>query len=143
MKYLPFLAVLVLFFIGCKKNDSQFDEIKAELIDLVETNWVLYKSDEIPSVVQNGIRFPIISFGKDGFGVKSSCNHMGAEMELTSSLFNFKDFHTTYLACHGKTLLIEGYFHKLVDTNISYKYSNGILYLFKDDEMIGSFKRID
>jgi len=110
---------------------------------LVETNWVLYKSEEIPSVVQNGIRFPIISFGKDGFGVQSSCNHMGAEMELTNSLFNFKSFRTTYLSCHGKPLLIEGYFYELVDTNIFCKYNKGILYLFKDDKLIGSFKRID
>lgn len=143
MKNLPLLAVLMLLFIGCKKKESHFDEIEGESIDLIETNWVLYKSDEIPMVVLNGASFPIISFGKDGFGVKSSCNHMGAEMVLTSSLFNFKSFHTTYVACHGKPLFIERFFHGLKGTNIFYKYSNGILYLFKDDKLIGSFKRIN
>ncbi|WP_262713851.1 hypothetical protein [Sphingobacterium cavernae] len=37
-KNLPLLDVIVLFFVGCNKNEYQFDEIEGGSIDLVETN---------------------------------------------------------------------------------------------------------
>jgi|GEM_PF-6258107 len=68
---------------------------------------------------------------------------MGAEMELTSSFFNFNNFQTTYLACSREPFKIESYFYDLVNSDISYKYNNVILHLFNGRDMIGSFKRLD
>jgi|GEM_PF-6240869 len=41
MKYLPLLTIFLLFIVGCKKNDVQFDEIEGETNDLVETKWAI------------------------------------------------------------------------------------------------------
>lgn len=141
MKYIT--LILVLLFINCKKNNNDFDIIQGEYIDLTDTKWSIFESNVIQIINKDGVKYPIIWFKSEGFGVQSSCNYMAGEIKMTPSSFTYKSLGTTYLHCNDQQNKIEGYFLALRNTEIRYKYSNGILYLFKGDKLIGSFKRID
>ena len=81
-------------------------------------------------VKQNGRDFPIIDFGSGGFVIQSSCNRMFGKMVLTNSSFTFGSLTTIYAMCDEDLRRIEAYFHEVVNNEISYKFSKGILYHF-------------
>ncbi len=135
---LNYCLLCVLLLLGCQKDSM---DITHQDINLEGTNWEIYESTDIPHTKTGNRVLPIIYFGKDSFGIRTSCNHVSGLLAIKHTSLTFKDYVSTYMLCENK-MDIEDYFMMNLKYINSYRYNNGILYLYIGNKNIGSFKRI-
>ena len=133
-----YYLVFVLLLFGCKRDSI---DIIHQDIKLDGTNWEIYESTVIPYMKSGNRVLPIIYFGNDSFGIRTTCNHVSGLLAIKHTSLTFKDYVSTYMYCENK-MDIEAYFMMNLKYINSYRYNNGILYLYIGDKNIGSFKRV-
>ena len=131
--------VFITLFLGCKKGN---DNIIEERINLVNTRWAINESKEIPLSKNKNSQVPIIWLGENSFGIATDCNGIAGLLKISEKSLTFTDYQSTLKHCEG-TGAMEMYLMQNLIKIDSYKYSNGILYLYIGTKMIGSFKRIE
>ena len=135
---LNYYLEFVLLLLGCKKDiiDITHQDINSE-----GTKWEIYESTIIPHTKTANRVLPIISFGKDSFGIRTSCNHVYGLLAIKHTSLTFKDYVETLAHCENENDVVD-YFMKNLKYINSYRYNNGVLYLYISNKNIGSFKRV-
>ncbi|MGN0002386.1 MAG: META domain-containing protein [Sphingobacterium composti] len=96
----------------------------------------------IPLSKNKNSQAPIIWLGEESFVVTTDCNRITGLLKIFDTTIVFSDYTTTLAYCGGQ-LSMDDYYMQNLGKISSYKYSNGILYLYIGTNMIGSFKRIE
>jgi heat shock protein HslJ len=84
---------------------------------------------------------PALIFGNENVDIITNCNFLSTEYKLNGTSVQFGSAYSTYKYCQD--MKMEAYFHSNLKRISSLKYSEGILYLYIGNKMIGSFKRIE
>lgn len=137
MKFYSLLLLFVVLLSGCKKENDNH-----ESIDLANTRWAINESKEIPLSKDKNSRLPIILFGENDFRITTDCNGINGLIKISNKELLFKDYQSSLIHCEGKGEM-EIYLMQNLRNISSYKYSEGILYLYIGKKMMGSFKRIE
>jgi heat shock protein HslJ len=136
LKIIPLFFLFLFFIFGCNQSrESGTEEIKNK-------RWVLMSMPGRDSVRTETGKDVFLSLdnSNNNFNGQAPCNHYFGKYNLDGNNISFGEIGATRMACDNLDIEYE-YFEQLKKIN-KYKIKNDILFLYRNDEKLLTFKAV-